>query len=338
MTMTIAAGPDRDVFGDGAGDHSTLQRYHTLNASFDDPFVFDLTDRGLYSEVNNLLNAIAFGLITRRRLLVRTASIQGVAWAGLFDTDLPAFSPAVPVDPEWIVANVNSPHFRTIRTTGTQMWERGERVDVEALGLAGMDIFALRRRLAGMFCVRRIDAGFWRAALRLPGIHCTDAAQMRRMRLRPGAFAALHVRRGDKIEGDPGHTDAAGNVVIEGEATPMAVCLELILAAAPTTDTLFVLTDDYAAIRELRALAPRLRLVTLCPRTSTGYRNRDFLQRPLAARTAALRRVLAEVQIAAQSALFAGPYKSNLARYVANIHRDPARCVSVDALRKWTPL
>ena len=44
----------------------------------------------------------------------------------------------------------------------------------------------------------------------------------------------------------------------------------------------------------------------------------------------AIERLLTDVQIALQSALFVGPFKSNVSRFVANVHWDPARCVSAD--------
>lgn len=315
----------------------TIQRYRAVNDSFGNPFIFTLTDRGLFSEVNNLLNAIAFGLITRRRLLVDQTTFQGMAWSDFFDADLPGSPPLLSIDPEWVITGAQSRHFTTIRDEVFEMWQRGERFNIASLGLKEFDIFTLRRRIAKLFCVRRTGRDFGCPIFHTPSFYGTEAAQWRKLDLRPQEFAAIQIRRGDKIEGE-GYVDAFGQLVIEGETTPISTYIDLIRECAPAINTLFVLTDDYAAMDELRSLAPKLRLLTLCPEESAGYRHREFLQRPLEDRTKDIERLLTEVQVASQSALFVGPFKSNLSRFVTNVHWDPARCISVDEWRQWTPL
>jgi hypothetical protein len=311
----------------------TIPRYLAINDSFSNPFIFALTERGFFSEVNNLLNAVAFGLITRRRLGVDQTTFQGgMAWSDFFDADLPGPPSHLSLDPEWLITGAQSRHFSTIRETISR-----KRIRVTPLGLQSFDIFNLRRRLAQLFCVSRTGPGFGCSVIHTRRTLGSEASQLKMIDLRPKEFAAIHIRRGDKIEGE-GYVDACGRLVIEGETTPISDYINLIRKFAPAIKTLFVLTDDYAAMDELHSLAPELRLLTTCPKSSTGYRNREFLQRPLEERTEAIERILTDVQVASQSALFVGPFKSNLSRFVANVHWDPARCLSVDELRQWTPL
>jgi hypothetical protein len=318
-------------------DRFTIQRYRAINANFDNPFVFTLTERGLFSEVNNLLNAIAFGLITRRRLLVDQTMFQGMSWSDFFDADLPGLASPLPIDPEWIITGVQSRHFRTIRNKVFETWRRGKRFHPASYGLKPFDIFTLRRRLAQIFCVRRIGPDFDCSISHTPDFYRTETAQWHKLNLQPRKFGAIHIRRGDKIEGE-GYVNASGQLVIEGESTPISTYLDLVRKWTPSINALFVVTDDYAAMGELRSLAPKLRFVTLCPEESAGYRNREFLKRSLEDRTKGLDRLLTEVQVASQSAFFVGPFKSNLSRFVANVHWNPERCISVDKWRQWTPL
>lgn len=312
------------------------KRYRQINDSFDNPFVFTLTNRGFFSEVNNLLNAIAFGLITKRRLLVDQTPFGGMKWNDFFDADLPPRG-ALHVDREWIITHVGSRHFATIRDEISGMWERRERFDFPSFDIKNVDIFSLRRILSHAFCGERQVRIFGHPMFATRNCAGPRPVQWRKVDLRPREFVAIHVRRGDKIEGEYPN-DGSGRGSPEGEMTPVSTYTDLIRRHAPTASTIFVITDDYVAVEELRYLAPKLRLRTLCPKSAAGYRNREFLGRPRAERIQAIERLLTEVRIASQSSLFVGPYKANPSRFVANIHWDPARCVSVDALREWTPL
>jgi hypothetical protein len=83
-----------------------VKRYLELNHSSGNPFIYTLTRRGFFSEVSCLLNAVAFGLIARRRLFVVKERSNGIGWNDYFDADLPKQTrrDRVPVDPEWVPA------------------------------------------------------------------------------------------------------------------------------------------------------------------------------------------------------------------------------------------
>jgi|LakMenE01Jun11ns_1017448.scaffolds.fasta_scaffold9688224_1 hypothetical protein len=61
--------------------------YHQINSSYGDPFVFCLTGRGFYSEVNNLINAVLFGIVKKRRLYVDESRFAygSLQWADFFE-------------------------------------------------------------------------------------------------------------------------------------------------------------------------------------------------------------------------------------------------------------
>ena len=315
-----------------------IKRYLEINDGSDNPFIFTLTKRGFFSEVNNLLNAIAFGLIIKRRLSV---VCEGIQWSDFFDADLPRrkWRGDTPDDPEWVITGVWSRHFHTIRAEISSLWDRRERLDIPSLGLRDVDIFQLRRILAYAFCGQRQGRIFgrsFRPALPFAG---PVAEQWAPLGLQPREFIAIHVRRGDKIDGEH-YIDPSGKKIHghpEGEMTPLSTYIELIRQHAREVSTIFVMTDDYRAVDELRALVPPLQVRTLCSKNVSGYDNNQFYRMSRAERIQSIEGLLAEVRIASQSALFLGPYKSNLSRFVTNIHWDPTRCVSVDGQREWIP-
>src|SRR5579862_6335222 len=108
-----------------------IKRYLDINDRLDNPFIFTLTKRGFFSEVTNLLNAIAFGLIMKRRISVVQQSSKGIKWSDFFDADLPRQKSRgdTPDDPEWVITGVWSRHFHTIRAEISKLWERRDRLD-----------------------------------------------------------------------------------------------------------------------------------------------------------------------------------------------------------------
>ena len=248
-------------------NHFAIRRYRATNDSFGNPLIFSLTERGFFSEVNNLLNAIAFGLLTRRRFLVDQTKFQGRAWHGAI------FSPLIfrvrwsllPVDPEWVITDVQSRHFKTIRDEVFERWQRGERFNIASLALEEVDIFTLRRKIAQLFCFRRTVCNFGWSIFDTSSFYGTKAcaggarSACGLMSLWPSIFAAATRSKVTSMLPE--------KLVIEGEKTPISTYIDLIRKFAPAINKLFVLTDDHAAMDELRSYAPKLGLFTLCPRT-----------------------------------------------------------------------
>ena len=99
----------------------TGQRYAELNSKFGNPFIYSLTRRGLFSEVNNLLNAIAYGLITRRRLFIDESTFGGLRWTDVFNTSLPTSEDFPHVSARWRMSSTLDPAFHTISNFIHQM-------------------------------------------------------------------------------------------------------------------------------------------------------------------------------------------------------------------------
>jgi hypothetical protein len=176
------------------------------------------------------------------------------------------------------------------------------------------DLFAVRRRLFAHLCPPTED------------ILQEAGRQMAELELQDGGFAAIHVRRGDKTR----QRLKSGRMWSEGEEIPISNYLELIARHAPDARDLFVLTDDRGVVEALAQAGSGHRVVSLCPSDERGHDQASFIAALPEQRRASIRRLVVETEIAARSVFFAGGYRSNIARYIATVHRQPQCCVSVD--------
>ena len=293
-----------------------------LVSGYADPILFSLTQRGFYSEVNNLLNAVLYALVRKRRLIVDQVRFAGggIHWSDLFTASLPGPPEhEVEVRPEWVIPCANSRGFHRIRRTARR-WHNYRAFFLSPRFGLFRSVLHAKRCLAAELCRPRAD--LFDGISRPPEI---DA----------GPYAAVHIRRGDKVDG---FVNQHNVVVVEGDDTPVSEYVRLLRQHARGLTRVFAMSDDVAAIAELRALAPDLQVFTLCQQDEHGYQHTEFNAQTADARMRDLRRVIAEVELAAGSEVFIGCFRSNLSRYVPLVHRYPRRCFSADSHKQWYPM
>ncbi len=295
-----------------------ISTYLKINAKYSNPFLFSLTSRGFYSEINNLLNAILFGLITKRRLYVDQSKFSDgdLKWADLYQSDLLWATEDVQnfIDPKWIIEGVGSTGF----------WDIGNFINYRHLNKKFFllrsygfyrNIFAAKRHLARQFC-QPVAPFNWPEDLQVP-------------------YAAIHVRRGDKVEGYI--SPRSGDLIVEGEQVLVHDYLSIIHRQAPHLKSLFVMTDDYQVVDDLQAIDSSLNIFTFCQKIDQGYTQDKFNELGSQSKIIAIRKLISEVDIACNSQIFVGCYKSNVSRYVALAHKHPKQCYSADAQKNWDP-
>jgi hypothetical protein len=295
-------------------DLHILDRYLTLNQSYGSPFVFKLTQRGFYSEVNNLLNAVLFGLAKRRRLIVDESGFEGQNWTDLFTADLPIAPSSLKstILKEWCVDGVTHPGFHLIRKWVIRRNSRFPLLWLPDIGLAG-SVFRIKRSLARMLTTPRLSHDI--------------PSELRR------PFAAFHIRRGDKVDG----YIINGRLIREGDNIASSAYVDLLNCRAPEVRSIFVMTDDYRCVEEVKTAAPGRIVHSLCLPSERGYRQDEFSASDVEQKRDSLKRLIAETEIAAASSLFIGGFKSNVARFVTLWHHQPRRCVSIDGQKRWSP-
>ncbi len=290
-------------------------RYLEVNASFGSPFVYSLTRRGFYSEINNLLNAVIFGLAHKRQLIVDQSQFDDLDWQCLFATELPFVSAALTerVPAEWIISGIHSPNFRKIRQWAK--WRHNIRIPLW---------FPQMRIWGSMFDVKREIA----QALTRPLVAATVPAGLTE------PFAAIHIRRGDKTDG---YMDGKQQLIIQGDDVDPRTYIDMLMLKSPEIKSIFVMTDNYSMIEDLKQAGPDYSISTLCHPEEMGYYQPAFSSLEPVQKADRIQRLIAETQIAAASSIFLGGYKSNVARFVRLSHAHPDRCLSVDSQKRWLP-
>lgn len=293
----------------------SIEEYLRLNHSFGQPILYSLTERGLFSEVLCLLNAVLFCAVTKRRLVVNEEKFNGLSWMDLFGVALPTEDDQGGARRRSTTNEGQSQQLDAVRAWAADQWRQRAILKIEPLSLQG-DFFQLIRTLSSILCPAPCER------------HRAER-EMATEGLKKGQFAALHVRRGDKVR--------RWRARPEGEATAPGVYVDAIHLHRPDIRDVFILTDDFRVVEDFAASSSEFRFVTLCPPTEIGHRQRTFNALPTAEKREEISRLLTEVHIAAASGLFVGGFKSNVALYIAAVHSDPANCFSVDGQLEWNP-
>lgn len=300
--------------------------YQHVNESYSRPFVFGLTGRGFYSEINVLLNAVLYGLINRRRLIVDQSKFLGMEWLDFFSTGLPraAYDPSA-IEEGWVIQGVASPHFHTVRNFVIKAAAKGEELTLPDLGLRG-SVFDIKRALTHTICV---PSGF--ASVAEARSHYVANTQLANKR-----FAAFHIRRDDKVIGYEGRK---GNWVIEGEDIAIPDYIQKLKTINDGISLLYLMTDDSTIVgdAEIEAEKHGMSVIHTCDEAMTGYANKGFKRLPVAEKTRQIQDLISQTWTAAGSDVFLGGFKSNVARFLPLIHLRPEQCFSVDARQDWDP-
>lgn len=292
-----------------------IDRYLAANAAYGHPFSLRLTQRGHYSEVNCLIAAMVYGLIHRRRFVVDQSQFEGLRWTDLYSSELPTALPSIveSIAPDWMLLKDGDRRFASVRRRTHRHHMRRLPVWNPTVGRL-TSVFQASRLLAAEFC---------RPAQALPAPSYF---------LRP--YAAFHIRRGDKVLGS---LVDGKRTIPEGQDIPVTAYLELLSRKAPSINHVWVMTDDYGAVEQLRSAAPSIHFETTCDPSARGYEQTEFSARPVKVKLAERQALIAETEVAARSAVFIGGFSSNVDRFIMLRHHDPKACFSVDREKRWYP-
>lgn len=161
------------------------------------------------------------------------------------------------------------------------------------------------------------------------------AAAKRALGLDRRPYAALQLRRGDKVHG---YDNGKGGFVVETGIADFAHYAECLDKVAPGIEDVFIISDDYESVEDARARYPRWRFHTLCEPHERGYFHAAQQSAAPEVRRANLEKLLTTVIVACDSEAFVGTYWSNLSIGVHLLHPHRDRGVSMDVSRPWPPM
>ncbi len=305
-----------------AAAETSLRVFREVVAELEECAVLRLGDRGFFAELTTVARAMIYCWVRGYRMLLDSKSFAYAArdgWTDYFESFCPTLEG---VDPTTIRKNFrfgrqggSTPDFIQLR--GFQP----EQIEIAGQTIHGFqEIMSLFVRMIFRFsapCRAAVDELI--AGLDLPE-----------------RYVAVHLRRGDKVGDEDVHYETDRYL---DQLGPLE-----------EADAVFVMSDDYRAVEEVRErLAqrnPELRCLSLVEPSQSGFdvwklrRGERFMAHQggeelsdesyLFHETV---RVLAEVSIAAGSRAFVSTWLSNVGRTVRYLHRDPERCRLLDDRR-----
>lgn len=120
----------------------------------------------------------------------------------------------------------------------------------------------------------------------------------------PECCISMHIRGGDKF--------------IEFPLYSVDVYIDRLRNLSPVKDV-FVLTDDYRIISELKEKAPDYKWYTLCPEDDRGYYNDDFVRTDPLYKKNKMIRFFASVECLRKSSLFLGSVTAGPSLFIASL-------------------
>lgn len=280
-------------------------------------FYYQLTSRGFASEINNLIFGVLHALDTGKRFSLDSSmwvAAHEEGWSDYFEPFCGTHAvPFIRIGSAFTVRDSIRKKQQLYRLTHPKALYTNEFVpslnadsfanrifEFPELGISG-DVFAAASRLAELiFRYKNSIQTEIESAL-------TDM---------PRNYAALHVRRGDKL-------------VSEAKLTDTRRYVEAVRQSKHELDAYFVSTDDYSVVEELRSLYPNCDFRTNCSPTARGYQQSDFNASDPAYRRKEMLVLMVDLEMLTRADLFVGTFSSNIGRFVA-LRRGLENSISLD--------
>ncbi len=274
--------------------------------------IFHLTDRGFYSEINNLFNAAIYCLHNKTGLIIDDSNFLYKDQAG-WDDYFERF---------WdLETNPGGSRYFDLHYRNDQkLWNRVlhydyDSVSIPRLGLLPGHAFENKRQIAQR--IYRLK----------PHVERMLTDRIRQFKL-PKTYAACHIRRGDKVGELPGYPEA--------DRVESSMYLDKILDDFPDVRTLFVCSDAYSAVEEIKWCIQekglQINVITTCLPENVGH-STEMLKDEFPDPFENVLRLMVDAEVSARSTCFVGTFSSNVSRFVALMHANPKRCFSLD--EKW---
>lgn len=308
-----------------------LENYHRLNQKKERRVIFQLTQRGFFSEINNLVLAILYCLENNIEFVLHSrgwAASVNLGWQDYFqpfckETNNPFFNResvfgVAPgraaracdhIQRRWLPRYLNAqdiwPDMRSPEFLAREF-------NIPELGISG-DLFHAAQVILQMIFRPRAEI--------------TRYLEEKNDLLRDlSPYVSVHIRRGDKVFG-------GGR---EAEKIEIDDYIDKIKSLKPESNQIFISTDDYSVVDEFMDKTPQeWKITTFCSQTSEGYVQREFNNSGKDQKYADILALLTDIRFLSRAEWFVGTYSSNVALFVALLlGRD--RCCSLD-IKEWHP-
>ena len=276
------------------------------------------TDRGFFSEFNTYLLAYSFAILSNKEFLILTDKKNDILWDKLFKNKHKKYylkNMKIEVIGESILMQI----FNTLRLSlqlktfvliPSVVFENTLNEKYKKY-LISKKIIPIEH-LNNLFCkIWNLDSGV---------LSEINANKLRIFENKKDEkYHAIHVRRGDKLD---------------FEATRVSAKRYLEKLNFSTVHNLYVATDDYQGILEIRAELDAMgyqdiSILTLTDKNKDGYRQSEFIDLPEQDKRRDIVNLLTDFEILRSSEIFVGSFSSNVS-HIAHIARCGKSSYSVD--------
>ena len=302
-----------------------IDKYTQYNESFCRTCTFQIgKDAGFFSEYNNMILAMAYCLIHRVRFQITSEGAnfnpkQG--WKGFFlpfcqeaPNDVKHYKTAdwrfalkrIGLHQDWYAITSLFPYFT--------FWKRQMRTqDVfgKCRDRRSMDRYHSIRELGFEGDFQQLCAELVKMTWRYNEETEDRISRMIQTLNLPAHYVSVHVRRGDKI--------------VEANHMPISQYMDKL---GDGCRNLFVATDDYSVVEEIRAHYPEWAIWTLCTPLERGYMQSAADQECAEEKDRNMITLFATMEILNRAELFVGTYSSNMGMFMGM--RNPSICRGVD--------
>lgn len=304
------------------------KNYKNLNNSFkNSELIFPLSNRGFFSEVNNLVLAILYCIENKIKIKVYSKKWVSGKWGDYFNPIFQEYNGIIPV-PNYMFSKGRKDYFYIIyhryfknrKILQDDIWSvMRNKPFIEKtfyypeLGIDG-DIFEAKRQLFKII----LDYNN-KTAEEVFSLLETDLDFVKKS-------CGIHVRRGDKVCGNSK----------EAELFNIESYVNKAKKIDPEINKFTICTDDNEVLENFNSKFPNYNYLSFCPKNRLGYFQYEYnnTKEAIEKRKEAIS-ILKDANLLIQSKIFIGTYSSNIARFVV-LMRNNENCYSLDI--PWTPL
>ncbi|KAF2513561.1 O-fucosyltransferase family protein [Flavobacterium foetidum] len=305
-----------------------IEAYKSINNSISKTeLIYPLTNRGFFSEINNLVLAALFCLDNKIKLRLCTRNWVGGKWNDYFIPLLEEYNGLMPVPNdvfskkrEDVFLKMYHKNLKGRKILQDDIWKEmrsssftEKYFNFPELGIDG-SIFAAKRQLCNIllsynketyeevFLMKQADSDFVKDSF------------------------GIHIRRGDKVSGK----------TKEAELFDVELYLNKVQEINSEIKKITICTDDYNVVENFQEKSPGFIYLSFCDSAKNGYFQAQYNKtKDIKRKRAEVIDVLKDANLLINSKIFIGTNSSNISRFVT-LMRNNKDCYSLDT--EWSPL
>ncbi|SEG51325.1 hypothetical protein [Flavobacterium urumqiense] len=288
--------------------------------------IYPLTNRGFFSELNNLALAALYCIDNKIKLRLYSGKWVSGKWEDYFNPIFEEYKGIIPIPHDIFVRKriesfymIYHKHYKKRKILQDDIWSDMRRKSFinkhffyPELGING-DIFEAKKQIFDIILDYNHDT-----TKEIFSLNETDLKFVKES-------CGIHVRRGDKVKGNNN----------EAESFDIEFYINKSQEFKPEIKKFTICTDDNEVLESFKKKFPEFNYLSFCPSTRFGYFQKEYNNAKKHEKRTEVINILKDAYLLSSSEMFVGTYSSNISRFVTLI-RNNKDCHSLDI--PWTPL